>query len=45
MLHGSRPAAQPKPLDGGFTSFTRKTVSNLKTIEKVNVTGIEKSDY
>lgn len=27
------------------TNFTRKTASNLKAIEEVNVTGIEKSDY
>ena len=27
------------------TKFTRKTTSNLRTIEEVNVAGIEKSDY
>jgi hypothetical protein len=32
-------------LDSKSTNFTRKTASNLKAIEEVNVTGIEKSDY
>ena len=34
-----------KLVDNKSTGFTRKTSSNLKAIEKVNVTGIEKSDY
>jgi len=32
-------------LDSKSTNFTRKTASNLKAIEEIIVTGIEKSDY
>jgi len=28
-----------------LSNFTRKSASNLRTIEEVNVAGIEKSDY
>jgi hypothetical protein len=31
--------------DSKSTNLTRITASNLKAIEEVNVTGIEKSDY
>jgi hypothetical protein len=32
-------------IDSKSTNFTRKTASNLKAIEEVNVTGIEKGYY